>query len=237
MYRQHRVAVVLPALDEAESLPLVLDALPAFVDRVVVADNDSTDGTGDVARARGAEVVLARPKGYGTAVQAGMAHLAADPPDVLVILDADLADVPEAMAALLYAIVEGRADLVQADRSRTAEPGALSLVQRFGNRLATGLIHLTTGHRYRDMGPFRAIRWTSLLALEMEDPSWGWNVEMQMKAVHHGLLIEEIGLPYRTRARGRSKISGSLQGATRAGVRILQAVARYARPPRGPHRP
>jgi len=230
MYRAHHIAVVLPALDEADSLPGVLQAIPAFVDRVVVVDNDSTDGTGDVARSLGAEVVLARPRGYGTAVLAGMAHLATAPPDVLVILDADLADAPETMPVLLDPIVEGRRDLVLSDRSRTADPGALTAVQRFGNGLATRLIHVTTGQRYRDMGPFRAVRWRSLMVLQMEDPTWGWNVEMQMKAVHQGLRIEEVPLPYRARARGRSKISGSLQGAARAGVRILQAVARYARP-------
>lgn len=231
MYRAHRIAVVIPALDEAASLPGVLSALPSFVDRVVVVDNDSTDGTGDVAREHGAEVVLARPRGYGTAVLAGMGRLSAEPPDVLVILDADLADAPETMPVLLDPIVEGRRDLVLSDRSRTADPGALTFVQRFGNGLATRLIAVSTGHRYRDMGPFRAIRWRSLTHLEMEDPTWGWNVEMQMKAVHHGLRIEEVPLPYRARARGRSKISGSLQGAARAGVRILQAVGRYARPP------
>ncbi len=230
MYRAHRIAVVLPALDEAASLPSVLAAIPAFVDRVVVIDNDSTDGTGNVARSLGAEVVLARPRGYGTAVLAGMSHLADAPPDVLVILDADLADAPGTMPVLLDPIVEGRRDLVLSDRSRTADPGALTAVQRFGNGLATRLIHITTGQRYRDMGPFRAVRWRSLMVLHMEDPTWGWNVEMQMKAAHQGLRIEEVPLPYRARARGRSKISGSLQGAARAGVRILRAVTRYARP-------
>ncbi len=226
-----RVAVLIPALDEAESLPAVLADLPS-VHRVVVVDNGSTDATSAVARAGGAEVVWAPRRGYGTAVQAGMNHLRSDPPDILVILDADHADPPQRLSDLTSPIEAGQADLVQTDRTRTAEPGALTSTQRFGNWLATRLIAARTGHHYRDMGPFRAIRWTALESLHMEDPTWGWNVEMQMKAVHRGLSIVEIELPYRSRTRGRSKISGSLSGAARAGVRILIAVHRY-RTPRG----
>ncbi|MCB9676627.1 MAG: glycosyltransferase family 2 protein [Alphaproteobacteria bacterium] len=220
------VAVVIPALNEAGSLPAVLRDVPPHV-RVVVVDNGSDDDTAAVARAHGAEVLHEPRRGYGTAVQTGMAHLATDPPDILVILDGDHADDPTRMDDLVRPIAEGRADLVQIDRTWSAEPHALTAVQVFGNGLATSLIHLTTGHRYRDMGPFRAIRWDRLVELEMEDPTWGWNVEMQMKAVHHGLRILEIPLPYRKRRAGRSKISGSLTGSLRAGVRILQAVARY----------
>lgn len=221
-----RVAVVIPALDEAGSLPAVLRDLPAGM-RVIVVDNGSTDDTAAVARAGGATVISEPQRGYGTAVLAGIRHLSADPPDILVILDADHADDPTRLPDLVRPIEDDRADLVQIDRSLTAEPGALTPVQRFGNGLAVRLIHLAIGHRYRDMGPFRAIRWSSLLALEMVDPTWGWNVEMQMKAAQRGLRIVEIPLPYRRRHHGRSKISGSLRGSARAGVRILQAVARY----------
>ncbi|MBX2796228.1 MAG: glycosyltransferase family 2 protein [Myxococcales bacterium] len=220
------VDVVIPALNEAASLPAVLSDLPP-VRRVVVVDNGSTDDTAAVAESLGAEVVFAPRRGYGTAVQAGMAHLAGDPPDVLVILDADHADRPQDLPALVAPIAEDRADLVQSDRTSTAEAGALTPVQRFGNGLATWLIHWMCGHRYRDMGPFRAIRWTSLRALSMEDPTWGWNVEMQLKAIKSGLRVLEIELPYRRREKGTSKISGSLSGAVRAGIRILYAVYRY----------
>jgi glycosyltransferase involved in cell wall biosynthesis len=221
-----RVAVILPALDEAASLPSVLADLPP-VDRVVVVDHGSTDDTAAVARLHGAEVVVEPRRGYGNAVLAGMALLRADPPDVVVILDADHADPADRLLELVRPIAEGRADLVQSDRTRTAEPGALTWTQRYGNALATFLIAIATGHRYRDMGPFRAIRWRSLEALEMEDPTYGWNVEMQMKAVRRGLRILEVPLPYRARAKGRSKISGSLRGACRAGVRIVWAVGYY----------
>lgn len=221
-----RVYVVIPALNEAESLPGVLRSLPK-VDRCVVVDNGSTDGTASVARAHGAEVVTATRRGYGTAVQAGMAHFRDDPPDVLVILDADHADPPEALPRLVQPILDDEADLVQSDRTSTADPGAMTFVQRFGNRLATELIAAQTGFRYRDMGPFRAIRWSSLEQLHMEDPSWGWNVEMQLKAIKRGLRIREIALPYHRREKGESKISGNIRGAARAGARILWALAKY----------
>jgi glycosyltransferase involved in cell wall biosynthesis len=227
-----RIGVVLPALDEAGSLPAVLADLRALQATgltldVVLVDNGSTDGTGDIGREAGITVLVEPRRGYGTAVQRGFAHLAADPPAVVVVLDADHADDPLRLPDLVQPVLTDRADLVLADRTLTAEPHALSAVQVFGNALSTWLIARTTGHRYRDMGPFRAIRWESLVQLEMEDPTWGWNVEMQMKAVHHGLRILELPLPYRRRRAGRSKIGGSLTGATRAGVRILQAVRRY----------
>lgn len=224
-----RVAVLIPALNEAESLPHVLAELPRDL-RVVVADNGSDDGTADVATAAGAEVVQAHPRGYGTAVLTAMSHVADDPPDIVVILDADHADDPQGIHRLVEPIQHNRADMVLSDRTALAEPGALTALQRFGNGLATFLIARVTGHRYADMGPFRAIRWTSLQSLNMRDPTWGWNVEMQMKALHHGLRVQEIPMPYRLRARGKSKISGSLRGAIRAGFRILWAVHHYRQP-------
>ncbi len=222
------IAVIIPALDEAATLPAVLaDLDPIAGLRVIVVDNGSTDGTGEVARRAGVEVVREERRGYGTAVQAGLARLQPHPPSIVVVLDADHADDPRRIPDLTRPIERGDYDLVLADRTRTAEPGALTLAQRFGNALATQLIQRATGYRYRDMGPFRAIRWSSLCALGMEDPTWGWNVEMQMKAVQHGLRILELPLPYRRRRQGRSKISGSLRGSLRAGYRILRAVHRY----------
>jgi len=197
------------------------------VERIIVIDNGSTDDTAAVARQLGAEVVHQQRRGYGNALLAGLDLLESDPPEVVVILDADGAAPPGQLQQLLDPIRAGQADLVLSDRTVLAEPGSLTRTQRYGNRLATTLIAVTTGHRYRDMGPFRAIRWPSLVSLQMSDPTWGWNVEMQMKAAQRGLRIREIPLPYRRRQRGQSKISGSLSGAIRAGYRILQAVHRH----------
>jgi glycosyltransferase involved in cell wall biosynthesis len=230
-----RVAAVIPALDEAASLPGVLAALRSAPGgdrlRIVVADNGSSDGTSEVARDLGAEVVWAPRRGYGTAVQAGLNVLRAAPPEVVLIVDADLADPVERWPELVAPIAGDRADLVLSDRTTLAEPGALTPVQQFGNALATRLIAAAVGHRYADLGPFRAARWSSLARLGMEDPTWGWNVEMQLKAVRAGLRVAELPLPYRRRERGVSKVSGSLRGAARAGVRIVWAVGHYARAP------
>lgn len=223
-----RIAVVIPALNEAENLPLVLGHLPAEA-RAVVVDNGSTDNTAEVARACGALVVHEHQRGYGSAVQAGLAALRSDPPDIVAILDADFADDPSLLRILTNPIAADEADFVLADRSRTAEPGALQPAQLAGNWLATRLMYLASGHRYRDMGPFRALRWTSLEQLGLRDPTWGWNVEMQLRAVQHGLRIREVALPYRRRHAGRSTISGSVRGTLRAGTRILWAVNHYRR--------
>jgi glycosyltransferase involved in cell wall biosynthesis len=217
------VAVVIPALNEAENLPLLLPRLRA--DRVIVADNGSDDGTGEIAASLGAIVVREERRGYGSACLAAIARLRPDPPRVVVFLDADLSDRPEDLPSLVTPILADEADLVLS--LRVPDRGALTRTQKWGNRLATTLIRASTGRRFADLGPFRAIRWELLESLRMEDPSWGWNVEMQMKAVHAGARIVEIPLPYAVRARGASKISGRARGAARAGIRIVLAVNRY----------
>ncbi|MDP2313747.1 MAG: glycosyltransferase family 2 protein [Pseudomonadota bacterium] len=220
-----RTAVLIPVLDEAAALPVVLAELPAGI-RVVVCDNGSTDGSPDLARAAGAEVVSQPRRGYGGAVLAGIAHLKADPPDVVVILDGDHSVWIEDLAVILGPIRDGRADLVIGERLTLGDPEALTPPQKFGNRLATAIIHARTGHRYRDMGPLRAIRWGALLDLDMTDPTWGWNVEMQLKALRSGVRVLEVPVRYRVRI-GTSKISGTLQGVARAGARILWACWKY----------
>lgn len=220
-----RVAVVIPCLNEEAALPLVLAELPAGV-RVVVGDNGSTDRSVELARAAGAEVAHQPRRGYGGAVQAALALLVADPPEVVVILDADHSTDLRDLDRLLDPLRRDEADLVLGDRTALAEPGALTPPQRAGNRVATWLIALRTGVRYRDMGPFRAIRWPALRALEMVDPTWGWNVEMQMKAARRGLRVREVPVRYRPRV-GTSKISGTVQGVVRAGFRIVWACWRY----------
>ena len=228
-----RVAIVIPALDEEESLPAVLAAIPSALDaRVVVVDNGSRDRTPEVARGGGAEVLHEARRGYGSACLAGIRHLdATDPrPDVLVVLDADQADDPAALVDFVARIERDEADFVLATRTRGgAERGSLTPVQVWGNRLQTAAINARFGTRLTDMGPMRAIRFDALLALGMVDPTWGWNVEMACKAARAGLRIVEVPVVYRNRFAGDSKISGSWKGITRAGARILWALYTYAR--------
>lgn len=223
-----RVAVVIPALNEEQALPGVLADLNRLrPGRVVVVDNGSTDETPQVARDAGAIVVTEPRRGYGSACLAGLAFLSDDPPDVVVILDADGSDDVDDLPLLLRPILKGEADMVLGERVSLAERGALLPNQRFGNVLATRLILRWTGWTYRDMGPFRALRWDAMQSLHMTDTAYGWNVEMQMKAVQAGLRIEEVPVRYRTRGGGRSKISGTVKGTIKAGIGILRACWKY----------
>jgi len=226
MRGQARIAVLIPALNEEQSIGLVLDAIPGWVDQVVVADNGSEDRTAEVAQAHGARVVHEARRGYGSACQAGLAALSS--PDVVVFLDADFSDHPEEMAALVDPVVHGRADLVIGSRVLgRPERGALGLHARFGNALACGLIRLFWSTRYTDLGPFRAIRKSCLDALAMRDPDYGWTVEMQVKAAACGLRVVEVPASYRKRI-GRSKISGTVRGVIGAGSTILWTIFRAA---------
>lgn len=222
-----RVAVVIPARNEEAALGLVLDEIPRRgVDVVIVVNNGSTDRTADVARAHGAIVVEEAVPGYGAACLAGIARTDATI-DVVVILDADHSDYPEDLPALLAPIAAGEADFVIGSRVLGgAEPGSLPWNQRFGNRLACALIRALYGASCTDMGPFRAIRRTALLGLHMRDRTFGWNVEMQAKALIAGLAIREVPVRYRRRI-GTSKISGTVSGTIRAGSRIIGTILMY----------
>ena len=218
------VSIVIPALNEEEALPSVLSAIPDEVcQRIVVVDNGSNDDTGSVALQAGAEVVSQPRHGYGRACLAGMAHLKLRAPDIVVFLDADYSDYPEDCGALLQPILTGDIDMVCGSRVELAEVGALAPQVRYGNALATFLIRLLHGFAYTDMGPFRAIRWEALRQLEMCDPTYGWNAEMQVKAVRRGLKVVEVDVRYRRRI-GRSKISGSVKATVLAGVLIIWTI-------------
>lgn len=233
------VDAIIPALNEAQSLGLVLEAIPMPpVRRVVVADNGSTDGTARVARDHGAMVVHEPRRGYGAACLRGLAALRDDPPDVVLFLDADWSDDPSEARAVLDPILEGRADLVIGSRVLgEREAGALSPHARFGNWLATRLLALFYGARYTDLGPFRAIRYGTLIALDMKDRDFGWTVEMQVKAARQGWRHAEVPVRYRKRV-GRSKISGTVVGSVRAGAKILSTVfAHLLDPASGPKVP
>ena len=218
------VSIVIPALNEEEALPSVLSAIPDEVcQRIVVVDNGSNDDTGSVALQAGAEVVSQPRHGYGRACLAGMAHLKLRAPDIVVFLDADYSDYPEDCGALLQPILTGDIDMVCGSRVELAEAGALAPQVRYGNALAIFLIRLLHGFAYTDMGPFRAIRWEALRQLEMCDPTYGWNAEMQVKAVRRGLKVAEVDVRYRRRI-GRSKISGSVKATVLAGVLIIWTI-------------
>jgi len=221
------VAVIIPALNEEQALGQVLAAIPrAVVREIVVVDNGSTDRTADVARAAGATVVREPRRGYGAACLAGLARLAANPPGIVVFIDADASDDPAELPAVLAPIREGRADLVVGSRVRGEhEPGSLTAAQMAGNRLATFLLRALFGVRYTDLGPFRAIRWAALERLRMRDRDYGWTVEMQARAARAGLAALEVPVRYRRRV-GRSKISGTLRGVIGAGWKILLTIVR-----------
>lgn len=220
-----RIDAIIPALDEASSVGLVLDALPrGLLRRVVVVDNGSADATADVASAHGATVVREPRRGYGAACLKGIEALDADPPDVVLFLDADLSDDPSEAPELIRPILEGRADLVIGSRvTGRRERGAMTPHARFGNWLATRLLRVLYRVRYTDLGPFRAIRFDALKRLGMKDRDFGWTVEMQVKAARHGLRHDEVPVRYRRRV-GRSKISGTVLGSLRAGAKIIGTI-------------
>lgn len=221
------VGVVIPALNEREPLakllPILRDLQPG---QVIIADNGSTDGTGDLARAFNqpgtfhVTVVRETQRGYGAACQAGISALH-DTIEVVVFLDADMADDPTRMPDLVAPILDDQADLVIGTRSpHLREPGAMTLPQRFGDWLATRLIRLGWGYDYGDLGPFRAIRRRDLDRIAMQDRAFGWTIEMQIRAVEEGLRIVQRPVAYRRRT-GQSKISGTVRGVALAAYWIL----------------
>lgn len=227
MYEGKTVALIMPARNEALALPGVLKNVPSLVDRVIVVDNGSTDSTARVAKEHGREVVAEPRLGYGRACLAGLAALRDDPPHMVAFADADGSDDVSRLLDLLDPISTGRVDMALG--RRVAEDAtALGCHQRFGNWLATRLIYLVWRHDYADLGPMRAISWPALRMLEMSDPDYGWTVEMQVKAVKLGLRVTELPMPYYRRVAGRSKVSGTLTGSLRAGVKILWIIGREA---------
>ena len=223
-----RVHVVIPARDEEQALPSVLDDLAGHAATVIVVDNGSVDRTAEVARAHGAVVVSEPRLGYGTACLAGLATLrdAADD-DVVAFFDADGSDDPLLLEQLVDPVIRGVADLVLASRTLVpGEVGALTLGQRLGNRIACSLVSLFWGVKYTDLAPCRALSMGALKSLQMDAPDFGWTVEMQIRAARQGLRITEIPSRYRRRRGGESKISGTFSGSVRAGATIFWVIGR-----------
>jgi len=226
------IAVVIPALNEEDALPGVIARIPDWVDRIIVVDNGSTDRTAAVAHAVGSTVVSEPLRGYGQACQAGIVAAGCDPtlvPDVIVFLDADGSDFPEQMDRLVDPIVRGCADMVIGSRTRgNLTTGAMTPPQRLGNMLAPALLRWLWGVSYTDLGPFRAIRMTSLRSLRMDDNTYGWTVQMQIRAARCGLRAVEVPVDYGRRRAGKSKISGTVRGVIKAATKILATVGQEA---------
>jgi glycosyltransferase involved in cell wall biosynthesis len=228
-----RAVVVIPTLDEAQSIAAVVRSIPRpLVGRIIVADGGSRDATVRRAQEAGAEVIGAG-RGYGRACLA--ATMAADEADIVVFMDGDGADDPQVIARFLEPIRSGRFDFVIGSRARgKREPGSIAWHQLAAGILAGWGMRLLYGVRYTDMCAFRAIRRDALLELGMRELTYGWNIEMQMRAARAGLRILEIPVDYRRRSGGTSKVAGSLSGTVRAGVRIIATFVRVSHQTR-PH--
>jgi len=220
-------ALIIPALNEEAVIGDMLRAIPPSIFlAVIVADNGSTDQTASIAKSCGAMVVHEPERGYGAACLRAIQVLPAKV-QIVVFLQADLSEDPAEAALLIAPIQDGRADLVIGSRSMgKAEPGAILPHQAFGNWLATALIRLFYGHRFTDLGPFRAIRRSSLDAMNMRERNYGWTIEMQIRAVEQRLRILEVPVSYRVRLAGVNKVSGNLRASIAAGVKIISTVFR-----------
>jgi glycosyltransferase involved in cell wall biosynthesis len=224
-----KLSVIIPALNEEESLPFVLGELPwSSLDQVIVVDNGSQDRTAEVAAAHGALVVHEGQRGYGAACLAGVR--AALEADILIFLDADGSFDAQDIPRLIDPIERGQAELVLGSRlTGRREPGAMPLHGVFGNWLVAMAISRLAGIRITDLGPFRAIKRATLERLRMEERTYGWPSEMIVKAVQHGVPIREVPVSYRRRRGGQSKVSGNWRGTLGASYRILRVTAKYAR--------
>lgn len=223
------IDVIIPAYNEEQSIGKVLADIPSdWVREVIVCNNASTDNTVAVAQAGGATVLTEMQKGYGSACLKGMAHIAAKPkteqPDIVVFIDGDYSDHPEELPNLVRPILENGMDMVIGSRAQgKMENGAMQPQQIFGNWLATNLIRLFYNYHFTDLGPFRAVRWDSLQAMNMQDKDFGWTVEMQVRAAKMGMKCTEVPVTYRRRI-GVSKVSGTIRGTIMAGYKILWTI-------------
>jgi glycosyltransferase involved in cell wall biosynthesis len=227
-----RINVIIPAYNEEKSIAHVLQAIPAgLAADVIVVNNNSSDRTAQVAAAAGATVLEEPNAGYGSACLKGIAYAAAKPaatrPDILVFLDGDFSDYPEEMPEVVQPILEGQAEMVIGSRATGQRAaGAMMPQQIFGNWLAITLLHWFYNARFTDLGPFRAIKLDTLLALDMRDRNYGWTVEMQVKAAKQRIRYREVPVTYRKRI-GTSKVSGTVKGTVMAGYKILLTIFKH----------
>ncbi|WP_089666888.1 glycosyltransferase family 2 protein [Gramella sp. MAR_2010_147] len=224
------IKVIIPAFNEAESISHVISEIPDIVEEVIVVSNNSTDDTGVNAEKAGATVLSESRKGYGYACLKGMDYISRQnqKTDIIVFLDGDYSDYPNELNKIIQPILEDDKDFVVGARvGKWREKGSMTFPQLFGNKLATTLMKLLFKSRFTDLGPFRAIKYEKLLQLNMEDKTYGWTVEMQLKALRQKLSYAEVPVHYRNRI-GVSKVSGTIKGAIFAGVKILGWIFKYS---------
>lgn len=225
-----KIVVIIPAFNEEHAVGKVVAAIPeGLVQLIIVVNNGSTDNTGLMAERAGALVLDQPKKGYGNACLKGMAYLKSQEinPDIVVFLDADFSDYPEQMPLLIEPILQENYDLVIGSRALgEREKGSMTIPQVFGNWLATNLITLFYNEHFTDLGPFRSIKYSKLLEIDMQDKTFGWTVEMQVKAAKAGLKCTEVAVNYKARI-GQSKVSGTVKGTIFAGYKILYTIFRY----------
>ncbi len=224
------IQVIIPAFNEAQSIAKVVQAIPSMVSEVIVINNNSSDETASEAKRAGATVLTENRPGYGFACLKGMEYIAQknEPPDIVVFLDGDFSDYPEDLPQIVAPIISGEADFVIGARVKiTREKGSMTPQQIFGNNLATFLMKLIFASRFTDLGPFRAIRYEKLLALNMSDKTYGWTVEMQLKVLKQRIRYVEVPVRYRKRI-GVSKVSGTLKGTVLAGYKIIGWIIKYS---------
>jgi glycosyltransferase involved in cell wall biosynthesis len=222
-----KITTITPALNEEKSIGQVIGDLPDFIDQMIVCDNGSTDKTTEIAQENGAIVVSEPEKGYGAACLKAIESVPEDT-DILLFIDGDYSDYPQEAELIIEPIVSNGYDMVIGSRMLTLKDHhALTPVASFGNWLTSSLIELIWNKKFTDIGPFRAIRYDKYKLLEMKDRNFGWTVEMQVKAVKNGLKCKEVAVSYRSRI-GKSKVSGTIWGSIRAGVKFLWIVFREA---------
>ncbi len=224
------IRVIIPAFNEQNAVGLVIDEIPKdWVSEIIVVDNGSTDDTFLQAESKGATALKEPIRGYGNACLRGMKHIAHSPsqPDIVVFLDGDHSDYPEQLIELVQPILDNKADLTIGSRALgIKEKGSMTPQQIFGNWLATTLIKLFYGVKFTDLGPFRAIKYDSLMTIGMQDRTYGWTVEMQLKAAKLNLLTLDVPVNYRQRI-GVSKVSGTIKGTLGAGYKIIYTIFKY----------
>ncbi|WP_299396539.1 glycosyltransferase family 2 protein [uncultured Gelidibacter sp.] len=224
------IKVIIPAYNEADSIGLVIKDIPEIVDEVIVVNNNSTDSTVEVAQNAGATVLTQPEMGYGHACLMGMSYVASlsEKPDIIVFMDGDYSDYPEELTKIIQPILEDNIDFVVGARVKhLQEKGSMTPQQHFGNWLATFLMRILFGAKFTDLGPFRAIKYQKLLDLHMQDKTYGWTVEMQLKALRQNLSYVEVPVKYKKRI-GVSKVSGTIKGTIFAGVKILGWIFKYS---------